>query len=70
MSKRIRKHMHHNNGGAARDWNVLSIRPPLSVCHSVLQSAIKNRKSQIRNRYGIFSTTRHHRHYARAALEG
>jgi hypothetical protein len=27
------------------------------------QSAISNRKSQIRNRYGIFSTTRHHRHY-------
>jgi len=23
------EHTHHDNGGAARDWNVLSIRPPL-----------------------------------------
>ena len=24
-----RKHMHHDNGGAACDWKVLLIRPPL-----------------------------------------
>jgi len=24
-----REHTHHDNGEAARDWNVLSIRPPL-----------------------------------------
>jgi len=23
------KHSHHDNGGTARDWNVVSIRPPL-----------------------------------------
>jgi hypothetical protein len=23
------KHTHHDNGGAARDWKTLSIRPPL-----------------------------------------
>jgi hypothetical protein len=23
------KHTHHDNGGAARDWKVLSLRPPL-----------------------------------------
>jgi len=26
---RVWEHTHHDNGGAARDWKMVSIRPPL-----------------------------------------
>jgi hypothetical protein len=59
------EYTHADNGGAVHDWKVFSLDPPLQGAEAFRnqQSAIKNRKSQTRNRHGIFSTTRHHRHY-------